>query len=124
MDFKSIISFDIINSSEHDKESKHSFPCDICNKSFELITNLKKHMKSTHQDFKHPCDQCEYNTAEKGNLKRHMRTKHEGVRFPCDQCEYSGSTKHKVKIHNISEVNSSNQNNTMAASYKSITLKS
>jgi len=75
--------------------------CDICNKSFTVAANLKRHKKTTHED--NPgfeCDVCFRVFKESYSLKVHKRCVHEGIRnHECSFCGKKCSTKSCLKTH-------------------------
>ena len=88
------------------------FTCDICAKSFGNKSNLKRHIKSTHQpaeEFK--CDSCKKSFVRKDVLKNHVKSVHEKptaasttlVKCTRDNCDFEGSSSglsRHLKKHN------------------------
>ncbi|KAG6449725.1 zinc finger protein 624 [Manduca sexta] len=60
--------------------------CDICEKTFHKLSDLKKH-KSVHNDEKkHACSYCDMLFKDKSNLKRHMLCHTNEKPFCCSGC--------------------------------------
>ena len=58
-------------------EDQKNYKCDLCDKAFTQIWNLKTHINSVHEGLKnHKCDLCDKNFSEAGNLKKHIKSVH------------------------------------------------
>ena len=68
---------------------KSSYACDLCNKQFTQLGNLKTHIVS-HTDHKqYTCELCEKTFTRSGTLKSHMLV-HTGEKsYACDICQKS-----------------------------------
>ena len=55
------------------------YPCRICSTRFTRLTNLQRHVRTTHHAgrFKFLCYYCGYETSRNDNLKRHVMLNHE-----------------------------------------------
>ena len=97
---------------EEDKDELHR--CDLCDKVFSRITNLRRHQRSVHQLEKFKCDKCGKLLTRIDHIKRHLQkctgyiTRKSKIKnsssFVCDKCGKalsgrSSLTKH-VKICN------------------------
>jgi len=85
-----------------DHENIRPFVCDICAKTFKLMTGFKKHLL-IHQDMAHSCDLCEKRFRRKDHMINHKR-RHTGEHpFKCDKCDWTGpdssSNVHHKKKH-------------------------
>ena len=63
------------------QEGKH-FICEVCEKAFKTVENLKVHMRTHGPDelkYTHCCELCGHRFTQKANLEAHMRT-HTGQR--------------------------------------------
>ena len=84
-------------------DTKRSFQCDACEKTFVNASTLAKHKRSHTGERPFPCNVCEKTFTQKDHLKEHKRI-HTGERpFKCEVCEKkftqnSSLTKHK-RIH-------------------------
>ena len=76
------------------------FICDICEQSFGIESNFRRHRKShipIERRFK--CDQCSSKFLNSGHLKRHMRNHTSEKSFKCKLCERSFSENYNLKQH-------------------------
>ncbi|XP_023939879.2 zinc finger protein 62 isoform X3 [Bicyclus anynana] len=100
-------------------EVQGPFVCDICNKSFNWKSNLKRHM-SIHLNIRlHKCDTCEREFHRKESLRCHITRKHYGVKtepkgeiftlkqnedgtrkYKCKKCEKCFKSTTEVRTHN------------------------
>ena len=53
------------------------FTCAICHKHYSLKNNLKRHIRSCHQDIRHHCKLCPSVFKRKEYLLRHMKNLHQ-----------------------------------------------
>ncbi len=60
------------------KISPRIYPCNRCSTCFSKMSNLKRHIRSTHNSnrFMYMCEECPYETERKDNLHRHIKTSH------------------------------------------------
>jgi len=79
-----------------------NFKCDVCEKGFKTVENLKVHVRTHGPDelkYTHCCELCGRRFTQKANLEAHMRT-HTGQRpFGCDFCSKSFSQKGNLDEH-------------------------
>jgi len=79
-----------------------NFKCDVCEKSFKTVENLKVHVRTHGPDemkYTHCCELCGRRFTQKANMEAHMRT-HTGQRpFGCDFCSKSFSQKGNLDEH-------------------------
>ena len=100
------------NSPSSDIQSDHSFLCEICNKSFRYVRNLKSHVYSSHeQQETYQCRLCEKIISTRSHLKRHLEEQHnifdfntavhtkEPVEFICQICEKHFKRKTNLERH-------------------------
>jgi len=78
---------------------KVSYSCEICSYQSKHISNLKRHVKEEHEDFRYSCESCSYQCKRRYNLKRHVQAKHKGVKFSCEKCNYQCKRKDNLKRH-------------------------
>ena len=82
-------------------KKSRSFKCKICHTSFEVKTNLKKHITVVHEGRKlTKCSICDATFKSKHNLKRHIDAVHEEKKpFKCNLCEFNGVTNKGLHSH-------------------------
>ncbi|QQP56964.1 Uncharacterized protein FKW44_001809 [Caligus rogercresseyi] len=81
------------------KKKKHA--CNLCDKAFAQIINLRTHVATVHEGKKnYPCPECDKNFTQKGNLKAHITTIHQKLKnFQCVYCHKLFSQKGNMKTH-------------------------
>ena len=78
--------------------SLEDYKCELCDKSFSQVDNLKRHIHKVHEDYK--CDLCSNSFSSRQTLKRHINRVHEGSKdYKCDSCGKSFSKIYKLKTH-------------------------
>ena len=83
--------------------TRNSNICDICNKSFSTVGNLKRH-KMIHSETKpFKCNQCDYKCNQKHSLTKHQLAHLKVKPFVCKQCGYSSSTRSNLTRHKKSK---------------------
>lgn len=96
--------------SQQDTVVKQGIICEICNKSFEKIKNLKRHLKLHDSESKvsiiinikerFKCEKCEKAFSRSDHLKRHVISHSEDKKpFHCDECVMRFSSKDHLKRH-------------------------
>ncbi|RZC42243.1 zf-AD domain containing protein [Asbolus verrucosus] len=85
-----------------------TYICDVCQKTFKRMSNLKTHEKIHKEGYKPPsfnCDKCDKTFSGKKDLKLHVESIHEGKppQFICEICgkivKSRTSLKDHLKIH-------------------------
>ncbi|GFV24549.1 zinc finger protein 26 [Trichonephila clavipes] len=91
------------NNKDHIKEClqrKHSAnKCDICNKTFDFVSGLKKHIRTHTQEKCFQCTVCDKSFAHAHTLNEHYRTHTNEKPFVCETCNTSFSTKSTLTKH-------------------------
>ena len=83
--------------------SEHPFiffhPCNLCDKSFFLVSDLKKH-KGIHTSENHySCEVCKKSFADNSNLIKHKRIHTEETPYSCEICKKSFSDSLIMRQH-------------------------
>ncbi len=80
--------------------SDPSFPCDFCSKAFRREGALKQHRNAVHFKMKqHKCDLCNKSFAELANLRRHWKV-HTGAKdYKCSNCGAFLATPYSLTQH-------------------------
>ncbi len=79
-------------------ESERPFACDVCGRSFKLLSHLTTH-KQTHEQPSFVCSICDFRCRQKRILNTHMRTHSDERPFKCELCEYRTKRKSDLSIH-------------------------
>jgi hypothetical protein len=75
------------------------FPCHLCNKQFDFMTHLQRHILVHTGEKPYKCDVCDYSCNHKGNLKTHALL-HTGSRpHQCHLCLRSFTQRSHLKSH-------------------------
>ncbi len=80
-----------------------SYYCELCNISFDLAHELRKHRKKEHPTaFQYSCDKCSYKTDNLLRLEKHTKQMHSSLKpFKCKKCDYTAPTEKQLKTHQI-----------------------
>lgn len=78
------------------KNNSQSIRCRFCNRFFEKLLHLKKHVQLFHNEKKLVCEHCGARHNSVSSLKNHLLT-HEG--FECNECGESFLKKSYLKNH-------------------------
>merc|ERR1711951_284177 len=57
------------------------YKCNKCEKQFSVRSNMKRHIRSTHEGINYPCNICNQAFTSKFNVDRHIKTSHEEFKF-------------------------------------------
>ena len=71
--------------------------CEICNKIFSCIGNLRIHLATHEKKFK--CDSCEEEFSKEFFLKRHFNKTHVEKTVKCDLCDKQFPSKKNLDVH-------------------------
>ncbi|KAM4557387.1 uncharacterized protein V3H82_017141 [Fundulus diaphanus] len=79
--------------------NKMSLKCDVCGKSWDYKSQLKRHYKTHMEEKPFSCQTCGKSFTQLSHLNSHMRT-HTGERpFSCQKCGKSFSHMCSLKLH-------------------------
>ncbi|ESO86589.1 hypothetical protein LOTGIDRAFT_75700, partial [Lottia gigantea] len=74
------------------------FTCSKCDKVFNRLRYLRKHMETHKTESKFLCDECGKSFKTKNYLQAHRRT-HRPKMFKCSQCSFSSSVNSLIHAH-------------------------
>lgn len=57
-----------------EEETTSGHTCEVCGRSFPLLSSLSQHMRRHTREKPYKCPYCEHRTAQKGRLKAHIRS--------------------------------------------------
>ncbi|XP_038217211.1 zinc finger protein 652-like [Zerene cesonia] len=80
------------------KETTLNVACSFCNKTFNNLIILMKHMKE-HNRLSHPCTHCPKKFSNAFLLKEHEERMHNLKLLKCNQCTEKFSTHRQLKLH-------------------------
>lgn len=59
------------------RRKEESGVCDLCNRSFSRMSDVRRHKKTAHAKEVHACSQCHIICSRRDALQRHMRDYHQ-----------------------------------------------
>jgi len=84
-------------------DEAESHICKICKKKFNILSNLRRHVKRVHEtresEKKIKCCICDYRCRDNYQLKVHHRTHTREKPFKCSHCEFRSSKKEDCTRH-------------------------
>ena len=80
-------------------ENNRRFACNQCDKAYSAETSLQRHVRATHEGFKHSCNECDKHYTDQTGLRHHMNVVHKGILYNCKQCPYGGTTPFNLQSH-------------------------
>ncbi len=78
-----------------------SFTCDICNRQFNRMYNLKSHLLSHQLLRPFPCTECGAKFSRNHDLNRHLKIHNEDRPYKCDHCRKGFIRRDALKRHLI-----------------------
>ncbi|XP_064628194.1 transcription factor hamlet-like isoform X4 [Lineus longissimus] len=85
-------------SSSQTKEKKDNFICKFCGNVYKSMSSLKRHER-VHIGKGSTCDICQKQYAEIYDLKRHIASVHDKIRYPCPECQKQFRSKYSLQRH-------------------------
>ena len=90
--------------SSNDGEEEVKNKCSICDKKFNVTSNLKRHLQRVHGDIKEvkksfSCSFCNYKCRDNYQLKVHNRSHTKEKPFSCNLCDFKASKKEDCTRH-------------------------
>lgn len=83
----------------HDDQTKKNHKCDQCNKEFNLLCTLNRHLKTVHSETRpFVCEECGKDYKVLAALKRHMEF-HSGETITCVPCDLVFSYQSNYRRH-------------------------
>ena len=83
-------------------ENEKNISCTLCGDPFFSFEDLRTHISIFHEDTKstYKCDQCEKTFTQKSGLKNHKNKVHEKVKkFKCSKCGKAFGKSSILKVH-------------------------
>ncbi|CAB0038673.1 unnamed protein product [Trichogramma brassicae] len=90
-----------IDESKEKRDPRRPQECEICQKSFESQSKLKRHIMAVHDQSKpFQCEICHKSFGHKGNLNKHISLVHDRSKpFECEICHKSFGHKGNLNKH-------------------------
>lgn len=76
-----------------------SLECNKCGKIFSTESNVKRHIKTVHEEGRYQCSFCKKIYPKEDSLQRHIKSVHEEIRHLCPFCDQSFSQKGHLSAH-------------------------
>uniref|UniRef100_A0A7G3ACI4 Putative c2h2-type zn-finger protein n=1 Tax=Lutzomyia longipalpis TaxID=7200 RepID=A0A7G3ACI4_LUTLO len=87
-------------SSPKRKRNTKKYICDVCEKSFQGLNDLRKHARIHNDERPYPCPQCDKKFRQAGCLKNHVASQHgSDVQYICDYCNKAFPIKERLRLH-------------------------
>ena len=82
------------------------FICNICNKAFKKLFNLKQHMRVHTNEKLLKCAQCKKRFNDRSSMNKHTKTVHADLRpYTCSLCEKCLTSSSHLKDHQVTHTN-------------------
>ena len=81
------------------RSENKSTSCEMCNKSFKHLSELRRHMKThSYKKANYKCEECDFVGISKESMALHIGRKHCDL-YECGLCEYEAETSEDLEIH-------------------------
>ena len=88
------------------KTGKTELKCEYCEKTFDCIYYLNRHIVCHTQEEKFQCDQCEKKFRHRASLLKHQKCMHNGIVYTCHICGKVYNHSHGLTEHiNVKHLN-------------------
>lgn len=88
------------STSQSSKKSKKEYKCEICDKQFQGLNDLRKHLRIHSDERPYPCSQCDKKFRQAGCLKNHVASQHgTDEEFVCTFCNKAFPIKERLRLH-------------------------
>lgn len=88
------------NTAQSSKKSKKEYKCEICDKQFQGLNDLRKHLRIHSDERPYPCSQCDKKFRQAGCLKNHVASQHgTDEEFVCTFCNKAFPIKERLRLH-------------------------
>ncbi|XP_055703922.1 zinc finger protein 569-like [Phlebotomus papatasi] len=89
-----------IDNSPKKKKSTKKYICDVCEKIFQGLNDLRKHSRIHNDERPYACSQCDKKFRQAGCLKNHIASQHgSDVQYICDYCNKPFPIKERLRLH-------------------------
>lgn len=88
------------SSASSSKKNKKEYKCQICDKHFQGLNDLRKHLRIHSDERPYPCTQCDKKFRQAGCLKNHVASQHgTDEEFLCTFCNKAFPIKERLRLH-------------------------
>lgn len=88
------------SSTASSKSKKKEYKCQICEKQFQGLNDLRKHLRIHSDERPYPCTQCDKRFRQAGCLKNHVASQHgTDEEFVCSFCSKTFPIKERLRLH-------------------------
>lgn len=82
------------------KKERKQHVCDVCQKVFLGLNDLRKHLRIHNDERPYACPHCDKKFRQGGCLKNHVASQHgSDVQFICNYCNKGFPIKERLRLH-------------------------
>lgn len=82
------------------KRLRKEYKCEVCEKQFQGLNDLRKHLRIHSDERPYPCNQCGKRFRQAGCLKNHIASQHgTDELFACEFCNKAFPIKERLRLH-------------------------